>query len=295
MRIIRGRRPVTRRTFTAYVFLSPFLLLFITFVVVPTFYGLYISLFNWNPLLANNRFVGLDNYLQLFTPGTLRSGDFWQSIGAIGLFTLISVPFLLVVPFALALLHNSRSRGAGVFRSIYFAPYVLGVGVIGVLWKFLLDSHLGPINAFLNLFGIGAIPWTVDTPWVWVTLVIVSVWWVMGFNIVVLLAALKGVRRELYDAASVDGAGPWRQMLSVTLPGIRPVILFVTTVTILSAANMFGQSYLITSGGPGNQTRTAIMYISDLGLGQNQMGAASAMSYVMFAFLAIISIVNFRL
>jgi multiple sugar transport system permease protein len=128
-----------------------------------------------------------------------------------------------------------------------------------------------------------------------VSLVGVTVWWTLGFNTVILLAGLQGINAELYDAASVDGAGPLRKFTSVTLPGLRPVTMFVTTVTVLASANMFGQSYLMTKGGPGHATRTAVMYISDQGLSQNNMGAASAMSYVLFAFLAVISLINFRL
>ena len=280
----------------AYAFLAPFLVLFCTFVLAPAIYGLWLSLFDWNPLFPNKPFVGLENYVALFTPGTLRADDFWSSMAATGTFMLASVPFLIVVPMAIALLLNRRFRGATAFRTIYFAPYVLGVGVIGVMWTFLLDPNLGPVNAFLGSIGLpGNIPWTEDVPWVWVTLVGVTVWWIMGFNAVILLAALKGVPTELYDAASVDGANAWRKFINVTLPGIRPVMIFVTTITILSTANMFGQSYLITAGGPANQTRTVIMYIADLGLSQSQMGAASAMSYIVFAFLAIISVINFRL
>src|SRR6185312_430458 len=121
------------------------------------------------------------------------------------------------------------------------------------------------------------------------------VWWTMGFNTVIILAGLKGISADLYEAAALDGAGAVRQFFSVTLPGLRPVMTFVVTITILASANMFGQSFLITKGGPGNTTRTAIMYIADQGLSQNNLAAASAMSYVLFVFLAIISIVNFRI
>ena len=215
---------------------------------------------------------------------------------ATGIFTVASVPFLVAIPLLIAVLLNQKIKGGNVFRAVFFAPYVLGVAVIGVIWKYLLDPQLGVVNHVLSLFGLSAnIPWTVDSPWVWVSLVGVTVWWTLGFNTVILLAGLQGINAELYDAASVDGAGPLRKFTSVTLPGLRPVMMFVTTVTILASANMFGQSYLLTKGGPGHATRTAVMYISDQGLSQNNMGAASAMSYVLFAFLAVISLINFRL
>lgn len=296
----RGARPggggFRRKTGVAYLFLAPFLVLFCVFVLAPAAYGLWISLHTWNPLMPLQPFVGAENYLQLFTPGSLTSGDFWASMRATGIFTVASVPFLMVIPLLIAVLLNQKIRGGTVFRAIFFAPYVLGVAVIGVIWKYLLDPQVGVVNHLLGALGLpSSIPWTVDVPWVWVTLVGVTVWWTLGFNTVILLAGLKGINPELYDAASVDGAGAVRKFFSVTMPGLRPVMIFVTTITILASANMFGQSYLITTGGPGHATRTAIMYIADEGLSQNQMGAASAMSYVLFAFLAIISVINFRL
>lgn len=290
------RVPSGDRTGTAYLFLAPFLVLFLVFVLAPAVYGLWISLHTWNPLLPNKPFVGLENYIQLFTPGSLTSADFWLSMRATGIFTAASVPFLLIVPLGIALMLNAKIKGGTVFRAIFFAPYVLGVAVIGLIWKYLLDPQLGVVNHVLGSLGMpGDIPWTVDAPWVWISLVGATIWWTMGFNTVILLAGLKGINADLYDAAAMDGAGAVRKFFNVTLPGLRPVMMFVSTITILASANMFGQSYIITNGGPGKETLTAIMYIADQGLEQNQMGAASAMSYVLFLFLAVISIINFRL
>lgn len=294
----KGSRRVRsgRRTGTAYLFLAPFLVLFLVFVLAPAVYGLWISLHTWNPLLPNQPFVGLENFAQLFTPGSLTSGDFWSSMAATGIFTAASVPFLLIFPLGIALMLNAKIKGGSVFRAVFFAPYVLGVAVIGVIWKYLLDPQLGVVNHVLGALGLPSdIPWTVDVPWAWISLVGATVWWTLGFNTVILLAGLKSINTDLYDAASMDGAGAVRKFFNVTIPGLRPVMMFVSTITILASANMFGQSYIITNGGPGKATRTAIMYIADQGLGQNQMGAASAMSYVLFAFLAVISIINFRL
>jgi multiple sugar transport system permease protein len=286
---------VRRRTGIAYLFLAPFLILFSIFVLWPAIYGLWISLHDWNPLVPLQPWVGLQNYIDLFTAGSVTSGDFWQSMRSTGIFTVASVPLLLAIPLLIAVLLNQKIRGGTVFRAIFFAPYVLGVAVIGVIWRYLLDPQLGVVNHVLGALGLPSnIPWTVDVPWAWVSLVGVTVWWTLGFNTVILLAGLKGISADLYDAAAMDGAGAVRKFWSVTLPGLRPVMTFVTTVTILASANMFGQAYLLTKGGPGHATRTAIMFIADEGLSQNQMGAAAAMSYVLFAFLAIISIINFR-
>lgn len=280
----------------AYLFLAPFLILFLTFIVAPAIFGLWMSLTNWSPFRDVQSFVGLQNYINLFTAGSVIGDDFWQSMRATGIFVVASVPLLIVAPLFIASLLNQRIRGGTIFRTIYFAPYVLGVAVVGVIWGYVLDTQSGILNHVLGILGLPSdLPWTVDVPWAWVSLVGVTVWWTMGLNTIIVLAGLKGINPDLYEAASLDGAGAWRKFVSVTLPGLRPVMLFITTTTILASANMFGQSYLLTKGGPGNSTRTAIMYIADQGLSQNNMAPAAAMSYVLFAILAVISIINFRL
>ncbi|WP_419819400.1 carbohydrate ABC transporter permease [Glaciibacter flavus] len=293
----RARRATgRRRTGIAYIFLAPFLILFLVFIVAPAVFGLWMSLTDWSPFRDVQHFIGLQNYINLFTPGSTTSGDFWQSMGATGIFVVASVPLLLVVPILVALLLNRKVRGSTFFRTVFFAPYVLGVAVIGVVWGYILDTQSGVLNYLLDLVGLPSnIPWTVDVPWAWVSLVGVTVWWTMGLNTIIVLAGLKGINGDLYEAAALDGAGAFRTFFSVTLPGLRPVMLFITTTTILASANMFGQSYILTKGGPGNATRTAIMYIADQGLSQNNMAPAAAMSYVLFAILSIISIVNFRI
>lgn len=279
----------------AYLFLAPFLVLFLAFVVTPAVFGLWISVTDWSPFRDVQHFVGLANYADLFRPDSTTSGDFWHAMGTTGLFVVLSVPLLVVVPLGVSVLLNQRIRGATAFRTVFFAPYVLGVAVIGLIWGYILDTQSGILNHVLGLLGLpDDLPWTVNEPWVWVSLVGVTVWWTMGLNTVIFLAGLKGINTDLYEAAALDGAGSWNAFLNVTLPGLRPVMLFITTTTVLASANMFGQSYLLTAGGPGNATRTAIMYISDQGLSQNNMASATAMSYVLFAFLAIISIINFR-
>jgi multiple sugar transport system permease protein len=280
----------------AYGFLAPFLIVFAAFVIAPALFGLYISFTNWSPFRDHASFVGLKNYIGLFSPGTLTTDRFWTCMRATGIFVVLSVPFLLVIPLLVAALLNAKIRAASFFRTIFFAPYVLGVAVIGLLWGYLLDTQQGMMNHILSLFGLkNDIPWTVNTPWVWVTLVMVTVWWTMGLNTVIFLAGMKGINNDLYEAAAIDGATVLSTFRNVTLPGLRTVMLFVTTTTILASANMFGQSYLLTAGGPGDQTRTAIMYIADQGLSQNNMASATAMSYILFIILAVISILNFRL
>lgn len=281
---------------TPYLFLAPYLLLFGTFVLTPAVYGVWVSLHEWDYLLPGKPFVGLANYAALLDPASAVYDFFWRSMRATGIFTVLSVPLLLVVPLGIALLLNRRFPGRTFFRALYFAPYVLGVAVIGVLWRFLLDPNLGLVNHLLGLVGLpDDTPWTTALPWGWISLVGVTVWWTLGFNAVVYLAGLQDIPRDLYEAAMVDGAGRWAQLRHVTLPGLRPVLLFVLTATILASANMFGQSYLITRGAPGVETRTAIMYIAEEGLRGYRMGSAAAMGFVFALALLLISVLNFRL
>jgi multiple sugar transport system permease protein len=283
-------------SWTPYLFLAPYLVLFAVFVVIPAVFGLWISLHNWDYLLPEQPWVGLQNYVNLFTPGSPTAGFFWQSMQATAIFTLLSVPFLVIMPLLVALILNQRFRGRNFFRAMYFAPYVLGVAVVGVLWQYILNPGFGLINYYLGQIGIGggAIPWTTALPWAWISLVRMTVWWTLGFNAIIYLAGLQDINQELYQAAKVDGANRWQRFLNVTLPGLRPVFLFVITVTILASANMFGQSYLVTEGNPANETRTAIMYIAEEGLENFRMGNAAAMSYILALFLALVSILNFK-
>ncbi|ACQ78909.1 binding-protein-dependent transport systems inner membrane component [Beutenbergia cavernae DSM 12333] len=279
-----------------YLFLAPFMIIFGVFVLVPAVYGIWMSLHNWDFFLPERPWVGLGNYLELFDPTSLTAVQFWESMRATGLFVLFSVPFLVVIPLGLALMLNRVFPGRTFFRAVYFAPYVLGVAVIGVLWQNLLNANVGLINYYLGRLGVTEIiPWLTATPWVWVTLVGVTVWWTLGFNAVVYLAGLQGIDTTLYEAARVDGASRWHEFWHVTLPGLRPVLLFVVTITILASANMFGQSYLLTGGAPSNETRTAIMYIAQTGFEQFRMGRAAAMSYILCLLLIGISALNFLL
>jgi multiple sugar transport system permease protein len=291
-----GRKPGDAGPLTAYLFMAPYLALFIIFIVIPVVFGVWVSLHNWDPLLPTKPFVGLQNYVDLFTPGSTTFEPFWRSMEATGKFTLYSVPLLVVIPLLIALVLNQQFLGRNFFRAMYFAPYVLGVAVVGVLWRFLLSPSSGLVNYYLGVLGLpDDIPWITDLPWAWVSLVGVTVWWTLGFNAVIYLAGLQDIDPALYDAAKVDGANRWQRFLHVTLPGLRPVLLFVITVTILASANMFGQAYLITEGAPGEETKPAIWYIADQGLRFFKMGSAAAMSYVLALALAIVSLANFAL
>jgi multiple sugar transport system permease protein len=290
------RRDINRVGAAPWLFLAPYLVLFLAFVVAPIVYGFWISLHRYDFTLPNKPFVGLENYTDLVTPDSLTFSAFWRAMRASAIFTVGSVPLLLVVPLCIALVMNKKFPGRNLFRAVYFAPYVLGVAVVTVLWRYLLDNNGGPVNYYLGLLGLpDDIAWTTSTPAAWFALIGVTVWWTLGFNAVIYLAGLQDIPKELYEAAEMDGANRWQQFRNVTLPGLRPVLSFVTMTTIIASANMFGQSYLITKGAPGTETRTAIYQIAETGLRNYQMGSAAAMSYVLTLFLVLLSILVFWL
>jgi multiple sugar transport system permease protein len=286
----------TRRggSLTAWLFLAPYLVLFGGFVLLPILFGLWISLHNWDFTLPGKPFVGLDNYTALLDPDSVSFEPFWNSMKATGIFTLFTVPVLIVVPLAVALVMNEKFRGRDVFRAIYFAPYVLGVAVVGVMWRFLLDRNIGAINSYLGAIGLpDDTAWLSSIPAAWVALIGVTVWWTLGFNSVIYLAGLQEIPQELYEAARVDGASRWAAFWHITLPSLRPVTMFVTLITIIASANMFGQSFIMTSGAPGQETRTAIYYIAETGLQNFQMGSAAAASWLLTLALMLLSVIIF--
>lgn len=279
---------------TPWLFLLPYLVLFTAFVIAPVVYGVWISLHDYDYTLPGKPWVGLQNYVNLFSSDSVTAGPFWTSMRNTGVFMVFSVPLLLVVPLGVALVMHQRFAGRNLFRAVYFAPYVLGVAVVAVLWRFLLDRNIGVVNEYLGAVGLpDATAWLTSVPAAWVALVGVTVWWTLGFNAVIYLAGLQDIPGELYEAATIDGANAWQRFRHVTLPGLRPVMSFVAMVTIIASANMFGQSYLMTQGQPGIQTRTAIYQIAETGLRNFSMGDAAAMSYVLTFLLMVLSVLVF--
>jgi multiple sugar transport system permease protein len=290
-------RPALRhyRPITPYLFVAPFVVLLLTFLVFPAIFGVWISLHNWDFMLPGKPWVGLQNYLDLFDSASVIFHPFWNGMKNTFLFVLISVPFLVSIPLLLSLLLNKKFPGRTFFRAIIFTPFVLGVAVVGVLFGYLFDPEVGLVNGLLSGLGIGKIAWLTSQPQAWITILITTIWWTIGFNAVIFLAGLQSLPEQLYEAAELDGAGRWGKFRHITIPGLRNVFIFVLTTTILASANLFGQPYLLTHGGPGDSTTTAIMAMTNEGLRGFRMGTAAAMSYLLALVLALVSIANFLL
>jgi multiple sugar transport system permease protein len=290
-------RAPARRKFSVvpYLFILPHLIFFIAFLAWPLVYGIYISLFEFDFSFPNYRpFIGLGNYANLFNPSSVQFDDFWRSLINTGLFILYSVPPLVLVALFMAMLLNGKYPGRNFFRGLFFAPWSLSAVVASLLGWWLFQDRGGLVNTMLQSLGLPAVGWLGSLPWAWVAITLVTVWWTVGFNSIIFLAALQDIPETLYEAASIDGATVWQQFTSVTLPLLRPVLLFVVTITLIASANLFAQPIIMTRGGPAQGTETVIMRIYREGFEAFRMGSAAAMSIVVALILLIFTVVNFR-
>lgn len=279
----------------AVIFLTPYGILFSVFILWPALNGIWMSFHNWDLLFPKKPFIGLENYKNIFTPNNPISIQFWPAVRATLIFSACTVPLLITLSLAFAVLLNKTFKGRTMVRAIIFAPYILGAASVGLLWRYILDPTVGLLNYYLSEWGLGRPPWTNGTPWIWISLTIATIWWTIGYNTVIFIAGLQDIPRELYEAASVDGANAWKRFVSVTIPGLRPVLAFVGTTTIIASANVFAQPLLITQGQPGGESRSLIMDISEEAMREFKFGSASAMSTVFTIAILLITVFLFRL
>lgn len=288
----RRRRKIS---LTPYLFIAPHLFFFAAFLGWPFFYGIYISLFEFDFLRPERRpFVGIKNYANLFNPSSVQFDDFWNGLINTGEFMLWSVLPLVGIALVLAVLLNRNYPYRGVFRTIFFAPYTLSVTVASVLWWWIFQGQGGLMNHYLGMIGLNPPNWLGDMPGAWIAITIATVWWTIGFNTVIFLAALQEIPKSLYEAASIDGASQQQQFLLITIPMLRSVLVFVLTITLIASANLFGQPYLMTGGGPVKGTETVIYRIFIEGILRNQMGSAAAMSIFIAVLLLSLTFLNFK-
>jgi multiple sugar transport system permease protein len=277
-----------------YLFIAPHLLFFAAFLGWPFLYGIYISLFRYDFLQPNNRpFVGLKNYANLFDPESVPFDKFWNALSNTGEFILWSVLPLVGIALLLAVLLNRNYPGRGLFRTIFFAPYTLSVTVASVLWWWIFQQT-GIVNQALQALGLKPVNWLGDLPGAWIAITVATIWWTIGFNTIIFLTALQEIPKSLYEAASLDGANSRQQFFLITIPMLRSVMVFVLTITLIASANLFGQPYIMTAGGPADGTQTVIHRIFFEGILRSQMGTAAAMSIFVAILLLSLTYLNFK-
>lgn len=285
----RRWRERDKQTLAAWLFLLPSFLGFLIFTAGPVVAAGVISLLDWN-LFSPPTFAGLRNFARL-------GGDptFWSALANTGYFTVASVPLTIVVSLALALLLNQGLRRVAVFRSLLLLPYATITVAVAFVWMWLYIPHDGLVNTVLGLLGIDGPAWLISDAWAMPALVAMSVWKGFGFGMVVLLAGLQAIPQQLYEAARIDGSGRWQTFRHITLPMLSPAMFFVVVTSIIASFQVFDQALVMTNGGPGTGTTTLVMYIYRSGFENYEQGYAAAQSLVLFAFIVVITAIQFVL
>ncbi|GAA1953763.1 carbohydrate ABC transporter permease [Microbacterium aquimaris] len=284
-RVGRGRRRV-RYTLTVLAFLLPSAVPLAMFTLYPMVGALWTSLHEWN-LLAPMEWVGVANYAHLIQdPETQRAflNTLYYIVGYL--------PIVYIGGLALALALNQRIRGRNLLRGVYFLPVVTSWIVVALVWRWLLNPSVGVVNTVLAWFGIDGPGWWTDPAWAMPSIIIASAWKDLGFVMIILLAGLQAIPQELYEAATVDGAGPWRRLFNITMPLLSPSTFFVAVISLINGFQVFDQVYAMTGGGPAGASTVVVLEIYDLTFRYGAAGEASALSWMLFLLVLAVTVVQ---
>jgi multiple sugar transport system permease protein len=281
------KTPQGRRTIIGYLFISPFILGVLFWVLYPALMAAWLSFHEWN-LITPAKYVGLQNFEKMFNDKL-----FWQSLKVTSIYTFVSVPLGLLLSFLLALLMNTKVKGIALFRTIYYLPSIVPGVASAVLWAWILNTDFGLLNAALNFFGVQKIAWLQEPEWALPALILMSLWGV-GSSMIIFLAGLQGIDEVYYEAAKIDGAGRLAQMRHITIPMMSSVIFFNLILGIIGSFQVFTAGYLMTNGGPQNSTLFFVLYLYRQGFQYLKMGYASALSWVLFFIILIFTVIVFK-
>jgi multiple sugar transport system permease protein len=262
------------------------LLLYVFFLIGPVLIGIVISLFNTTTVKSSlGDFVGVSNYADV-----LSSGDFWASMWHSVLFTLLSTPLLVLLPLLFAILASRMARATWFYRLAFFAPYVVPSSAVCLIFAFMYTPQTGLITNAFGWFGLSAPDFYGTTSGAWFAVVLLTLWWTFGFNFILYTAAIQEISQEVYEAAAIDGAGPWQQIKSITIPLLKPTMSLVLILQVLASLKVFDQIYILLAGGPNYSTRPVIQYIYDTGFTSYRGGYAAAATMVYFVTLVLVSV-----
>ena len=285
---ITAPSPVRRpRDWSGLPFVAPYLFVFVTFLIGPMIAGVILSLYKAD-LFGGSTFVGMENYVRL-----MRDQVFLQAVGNSFYFVVLTVPSLALLGLLLALALNSQTRTAAILRGIFFASSVLSVTVVTLIWRMVLISDGGLIANGLEATGQSPIPFLDDPSLVLPAIALTTVWWCLGLPMMIFLAALQQVPKELYEAAALDRAGPFTRLWRITLPSIRRAVALVVVIQIVLQFQLFGQAQLMTQGGPNGASRPIVLFIYEVGFRRWDIGYAAAASQILFAIILMAAMVQF--
>ncbi|SDI96885.1 carbohydrate ABC transporter membrane protein 1, CUT1 family [Streptococcus equinus] len=269
-------------------FIGPHMLLFLTFIVIPTVYGIYVSFTKWN-LVGQPEWVGLANYKTiLFNAKSTFHFQFFNGMKNTLFYVVLIVPLMVIIPLLVAVaLEHKKVKFKNLFQAILYVPGLISISAAALIWSLLFHSKLGIVN---NLFGLD-VSWGAKQPYAWLLIIFVSLWGGIGGNLIIYRAAIAGVSQDLYESADIDGATPVQKFFNITLPAIRFPLIYTFVMSTAGAFNVFAQPLMMTKGGPEQGTHVLMMYIRSLAFGQGESiaGMASAMAVILGVVILIVS------
>lgn len=275
--------------FWGYLFVSPQILGLLAFTLFPVIMSLYLTNLEWD-FTSKAKYVGLDNFDTIF-----HESLFWKSIGNTFLIVIGVVPLTLLVSLALALLTNRKMKGLAIFKAALFLPMVTSSVAVILVWYWIYAPEIGLINYFLGLIGVKGPEWLTAPFWARVAIILMLTWQGMGYYYIIFLAGLKGIPKDYYEAADIDGANKWQQFRKITLPLLSPTTFFIVVTMLIGGFNAFQEPFILTKGGPDFSTYNIVMYVYDLAFRYFRMGEAAVVSVVMVAIIGVITFIQFKL
>ena len=272
--------------YVPYLFLMPAAVILLVFFFIPFFQTVYLSFFDYSSSIYAPSLIGLDNYIKLF-----HSPIFYKVMWNTFLYLFIAVPVLAIFPLFIAILINQKIRGVTLYKILIYLPVIVSIVVAAIAFKWLYADQ-GILNFIVTKFGFKPVGWLTDPNWALLSVIIVTIWKGIGYYMIIYLAALMSVPKELYEACDIDGAGFLRKHLTVTIPHIMPTIALVTTISAISAMKVFAEIYVMTKGGPLNSSKTIVYYIYERAFENLDLGYASAMAVVLLVIVMIFSLIN---
>jgi multiple sugar transport system permease protein len=268
------------------LFILPCLVGLLIFTYAPVFMSLGLSFCYWN-LLGHPQFVGLDNYIDV-----LQDPLFWKTLNNTVIFVVSTVSLEVVLALALAVLLTQALRCVGLFRTLFFLPFITPLVSVSLVWGWMYDPRFGLLNELIKLLGGQPIAWLYDPHWAMAAIILLRVWKDMGYNMVILLAGLQGIPMHLYESAALDGANAWQRFVKITLPMLTPTLFFVVMVSLINAFQSFDTVYLLTQGGPQNSTQVLVYWLFQNAFQFYKIGPASAIAYILFLIILAITLIQ---
>ena len=276
-----------KQDWAAYLYLMPVVVILVIFHVLPIFYSLAVSFYEWD-LIGDPEFIGAGNYLRLFDDPM-----FYKSLWNTLYYALLSVPLSIISSLAIALLLNNPISAMGLYRTVYFIPVITSINAVAIVWNFIYHPDFGLLNKILAIFSIDPQTWLQDPFWAMPCIIFMSVWKGLGYNVIIFLAGLQNIPKHLYEAARIDGANRWQQFKHITWPLLTPTTFFIFTISVIGSFQVFSQVYMMTPrGGPLKSTMVVVYYLYRKAFEQFEFGYALAMAFVLFMIIFACTLFN---